>query len=93
MLVITCHVLAAAMEHFKINSLDEVPAEEVVSDAANLWTLTADQRKEKMDSICLGIVNKFIPCQFNSTFASHEDQVNKIIYLTFYITKYLFTGV
>ena len=89
-LVITCYTLAAAMEHLEINSLVEFPSETVVPDVNELWTLTADQRRNRMNSICLEIVDKFIPFQFNSVTEQQNDQV----ILPFYMinVKFNFTG-
>ena len=92
-LVITCYVLAAAMEHLNISSLDQIPAEEVVSDAAELWALPAKQHEEKLDSISSEIVKKFIPCEFNCTLAQQKDQVKKVIIILNLHHKNVIAGV
>ena len=75
MLVVTCLTLAAAMEYLNIDSLEELPSQTVVHE---LWTLTNEQRQRRMNEICLEIVDKFIPFQFNKTSEKLGDQVSLI---------------
>ena len=77
-LVITCFTLVAVMEHLKIDSLEEFPSETVIPDVNELWTLTNEQRQKRMNEVCLEIVDKFIPFQFNSVTEKQGDQVRFI---------------
>lgn len=79
-LVVTCYTLAVAMEYLEVNSFEEYPSEAVVPDVHELWALTADQRQNWMNSICLEIVDKFIPFQFNTVTTPQSDQVT-FVYL------------
>lgn len=83
-LVITCHVLAAAMEYLGMKSLDDTPAESVIQNASEVWTLTKEKRKDLLDFICAEIVNRHIPFQFHDNTAPNIDQVGLF-------TTYVFT--
>ena len=74
-LVITCHVLAAAMEYLDMKSLDDTPAEHVVPNASEVWMQTTEKRKDILESICAGIVNRHIPFQYHGATTPSIDQV------------------
>lgn len=95
-LVTTSHILAAAMEYLKMESLDDEPSDTVVPDACNVWTKPQDQRKHILDSICGSIVDKYIPFVFKGTFKSSSDQVCLLINFTNDIEQLascVFTGI
>jgi len=74
-LVITCHVLAAAMEYLGMKSLYDTPVESVVPNASQVWTLNKEQWKDLLEFICAGIVNRHIPFQYHGSTAPNIDQV------------------
>ena len=52
--------------------LDDTPAESVVPNASEVWTLTKEKRKE---SICAGIVDRHIPFQYHGSTTPNIDLV------------------
>lgn len=68
-------MLAAAMEYLGMKSLDETPAEHVIPNASEVWMESKEKRKELLESICAGIVDKHIPFQFHGSTTPHVDQV------------------
>jgi len=54
--VITGHILAAALDYLKISSLDDIPPDHIVPSAQTLQAKTREERKEVLKSISKGIV-------------------------------------
>lgn len=75
-LVITCHMLAAAMEYLGMKALDDTPAENVVPNVSEVWTLTKEKRQDLLECICAGIVDRHIPFQFHGSTTPINDQVS-----------------
>lgn len=68
-------MLAAAMEYLGMGSLDDMPVESVIPNASEVWTLTKEKRKDLLESICAGIVDKHIPFQYHGNITPNIDQV------------------
>lgn len=85
-LIVTCHVLAAAMKELGMTSLDDVPTISSFEESHNLWMETSEQRKAVLQSICEGIVDNFVQFKFNNSRKSSNDMVSSITsYLKFHI--------
>lgn len=58
-----------------MKSLDDTPAEHVIPNASEVWMQTKEMRKDMLESICAGIIDRHIPFQFNSSTIPNIDQV------------------
>ena len=60
MTVLTSHITAAVMKYMQIESLAEVPSENVLPHANNMWSLSKDDRRAIIEEIGLKIVNAYV---------------------------------
>ena len=60
MTVLTSHITAAALKYMQIESLAEVPPENVLPHADNMWSLSKDDRRAIIEEIGLKIVNAYV---------------------------------
>ena len=72
-LVVTCHVLTAAMSILGMESLSATPSNDVIPDVQNVWMLAHQERKITLDKLCEEIIDKF---RFHNTAHACSDQVH-----------------
>ena len=65
MTVLTSHLLLA-MKYMQIESLSEVPYENVLPHADNMWSLSKDDRRAIIEEIGLKIVDAYVDFSFSS---------------------------
>ena len=64
-----------------MQSLTDVPSvANVYEEPTNLWMETAERCKAILKSICEGIVDEFIPFQYNKSPESSNDKVSYMLY-------------
>ena len=81
-IVMTGHILAAALEMFGMESLDDTPCHPAMPSPETMWMENDCQRQDKLKEICMGIVHKFVNISFNERPVSSVDNVhNYSIYL------------
>ena len=66
MTVLTSHITAAALKYMQIESLAEVPSENVLPHADNMWSLSKDDRRAIIEEIGLKIVNAYVDFSYSS---------------------------
>ena len=58
-------VVAAALNTFELQSVNDCPADHIVLDAESVWTLTDGERREYMNKLCGQVYDKFVHFMFN----------------------------
>ena len=58
-----------------MKSLDDTPAEYAIPNASEVWMQTKEKRRDMLESICAGIVDKHISFQFHNSTTPNIDQV------------------
>jgi hypothetical protein len=66
MTVLTSHIILAAMEYLGIKSLSQIPLDDKVPKADELWMQSKEQRKNVIDQISLKIVERFVDFKFQA---------------------------
>ena len=66
MTALTSHITAAALKYMQIESLAEVPSENVLPHADNMWSLSKDDRRAIIEEIGLKIVNAYVDFSYSS---------------------------
>lgn len=74
MTVLTAHILVAAMKFLHIESLDQVPPDDVIQDAESVWMLSKQERQDLIESISNQIVEQFVSFQFCEEDAMCDDE-------------------
>lgn len=64
-IIITAHILAAALEAFNMKSLGDTPSERIVPTPETVWMGTNEERMTKLKDISMHIVHKFINVSYN----------------------------
>lgn len=64
--VITGHVLSAALHTLGMSKLDEQPSDEIIESAETLWTRTTEERKEVLMRVSKMVVENFVNISFNN---------------------------
>ena len=67
--------VVAAMKLLKMSNLDAVPDLPGVNTPLELWTESAEKRKDVLLRLCGDVVDKFILFQYNSTPKNYKDKV------------------
>ncbi len=75
-LLVTCHILAAAMKFLQMTNLDGTPCLSSVTKPEDLWMEGAGRRKAVLQSICDDIVDKFVDFKFNEPPTLSTDMVS-----------------
>ena len=65
-LVVTCHVLVAAMKLFSMKSLADIPSEALVADPQSVWMKTEEERRQILSNLCGKLVDQFVYFKFHS---------------------------
>ena len=81
-IVITGHVVSAALETFGMKTLDDQPSEDIVTLPEIVWTQPNHERKSLLERLSKMVVEKFINTSFNSSVSSSGDCIHDY-------TKYL----
>ena len=63
--IITAHILAAAIEVLGMKSLGDTPSEEIVPTPETIWMGTEEERMEKLEEISMHITQRIINISFN----------------------------
>ena len=58
-LIVTCHILTAALKKLKMLSLSDIPTLSGVKEPCNLWMEPCEERKATLQLLCEGIVDEF----------------------------------
>lgn len=74
MTVLTSHILMAAMKFLHIESLDQIPPEDVISDAESVWMQSKQERKDLIESISCQIVEEFVTFQFRGDKQAQDEE-------------------
>lgn len=77
-LVVTCHIIAAALTFLKMKSLNDVPSEDILPNAHSLWMQSAEERKAVLDRICKQLVDSFVDFTFNEEGSSMHSEADKL---------------
>lgn len=64
-LVTTCHILAASLQAFHMDSLEDLPSDSVLPDANSAWMMTTDERKKILNTLCEKVVDLFVSFAFS----------------------------
>lgn len=75
-IVITGHILAAPMETFSMKSLQDTPCSESLQSPETTWMESNLERQEKLKTLSMRVVHKFIKLSFHNTSSSSEDNVH-----------------
>lgn len=79
--IICSHIVAAALEKLKMNSIDDTPSlvehghSESSNSQDNVWMLPLSQRKDLLITICKDIIDSFVIFSFNNRTVQSDDQV------------------
>lgn len=76
--IVTGHILAAALKHLHMKSLADVPSITAVEHPEDLWMETSEQRTAVLQSVCEDIVDKFVDFEFNKLPIPSTDKVSCI---------------
>ena len=63
--IITAHILAAAIEVLGMKNLGDTPSEEIVPTPETVWMGTQEERMEKLEEISMHITQRIINISFN----------------------------
>ena len=74
-LIVTCHILSAAMTLLKMGSLDDLPKHEKITDGIDTWMQTDCERKAILEGICMDIIDRFTTIEFNKVYKDPKDNV------------------
>jgi L1 cell adhesion molecule like protein len=55
--VVETHILAAAMQHFNMSSVSDIPLHSSLTE--DLWLKSAEERKDILQSVCMEVVSSF----------------------------------
>ena len=70
-------VMAAVCTTLQLKSVDELPTNSALLRADEMWTMTADERKECLKQLCERVFDRFVDFSYNSpvTVVSEGDRV------------------
>lgn len=75
-LVITSHILTAALEVLGMKSLSDTPSDAVIADPSSVWMELDKRRKEILTSVCESIVDQHIHFAYHKVVTPAEDSVH-----------------
>ena len=74
-----------------MQSLTDVPfVADVYDESMDFWMETAERCKAILKSICDGIVDEFIPFQYNKSPESSNDKVSYMLYFYCIVANYVY---
>ena len=70
-------VVAAVCTTLQLKSVDELPTNSALPRADEMWTMTADERKERLKQLCERVFDRFVAFSYNApvTVVSGGDRV------------------
>ena len=68
-LVVTCHVLAAALKLLSMESLAGFPSTTILADPDNVWMKNKEERRDILLQLCGKLVDQFVGFKFHSVSA------------------------
>ncbi len=74
-LVVTCHILVAALQFLKMKALDDIPSLTAIEQPQDFWMETTEKRKAVLQSICRDFVDEYAAFQFNKPSTLSTDKV------------------
>ena len=74
-LIITSHILTAAMTLLKMSSLGDQPKHSDITDGVDTWMQTDTERKAILKAVCTDFINKFTTIEFNKEYTCPADNV------------------
>ena len=74
-IVMTAHILAAAMHLFGMENLQDTPRHDSIPSTDTAWMESDDERKQKIEEISMCIVEQYINLAFNTTPSPSPDNV------------------
>ena len=74
MTVVISHILVVAIKYLKLKSLLEIPSDDVIPDAENLWMQPKEVRKDVIESTSQKIVEKYVSFKFCDPESSEESE-------------------
>lgn len=60
-------LVAAALTTYEMDSVDDIPSDNVLPNAELVWTLTNGERQDKLNDLCGLVYDKFVNFKFNTT--------------------------
>ena len=73
--VVSAHIVAAALEAFKMINAKDSPSEEVLNQPENIWMQPEVVRREALEKVCQKVVEKFMSFSFHTKHNCTDDQV------------------
>ena len=64
-LVVSCHIIAAALTMLQMKSLNDTPGEDCLSNAQSIWMLPANDRRATLDKVCMQVIDSFVDLSFD----------------------------
>ena len=74
-LVVSCHIIAAALATLKMKSVSDTPSEDVLPNAQSMWMESVDVRRTGLDKVCKQIVDSFVDFSFKTDNTTETDHV------------------
>lgn len=74
-LVVTCHILSAAMELLQMATLEDLPKHPKITDGIDTWMQTGIERKAILEAVCTDLVDRFTTVEFNKSYKNPTDNV------------------
>ena len=64
-LTVKCHIIAAVMKELQMNSLDDIPSDDVVPE--DTWLLPDDEKERVLTDVCDKVLEKFCAIKYHTT--------------------------
>ncbi len=74
MTILKSHILMVAKKFLHIESLSQIPPDDVIPDAENIWMQSKQERQDLIDSISRHIIEEFVTFQFSSSDSYGDDE-------------------
>lgn len=73
--IVHAHIVAAALDTLGMDSIDDVPCDDVLSNPEDIWMLPVSERRDILNKMCKKVVDSHVKFSFNEHPTSTTDQV------------------
>ncbi|SMN01813.1 hypothetical protein SPONN_105 [uncultured Candidatus Thioglobus sp.] len=74
-LIVTTHILSAAMTLLKMSTLEDLPKHPKITDGIDTWMQSASEREAILECVCSDIIDRFTTIEYNKAYESPDDNV------------------
>ena len=70
MLTVKCHIIAAVKKELQMNSLDDIPSDDVVPE--DTWLLPDDEKERVLKDVCDKVLEQFCTIKYHIHYSHNQ---------------------